>query len=112
MKLTSKFAALLSMLALLAVSTLAQSQSWPTKPIRVINPFPAGGGTDTFARPMAAKLTQSLGQTVYIENQGGAGGTVGATNAARAAPDGYTFFMGAIHHTIGESVYTLSLIHI
>ena len=105
MKLTSKFAALLSMLALLAVSTLAQSQSWPTKPIRVINPFPAGGGTDTFARPMAAKLTQSLGQTVYIENQGGAGGTVGATNAARAAPDGYTFFMGAIHHTIGESVY-------
>ena len=71
----------------------------------VINPFPAGGGTDTFARPLAAKLGQALGQTVYIENQGGAGGTVGSTNASRAAPDGYTFFMGAIHHTIGESVY-------
>ena len=105
MKLTPKLAALLSMLALIAGTTLAQAQIWPTKPIRIINPFPAGGGTDTFARPLAAKLTQALGQTVYIENQGGAGGTVGAANASRAAPDGYTFFMGAIHHTIGESVY-------
>jgi tripartite-type tricarboxylate transporter receptor subunit TctC len=102
---TSKLAALLSALALIAGATLAHAQTWPTKPIRIINPFPAGGGTDTFARPLAAKLTQALGQTVYIENQGGAGGTVGATNASRAAPDGYTFFMGAIHHTIAESVY-------
>ena len=84
---------------------MASAQNWPTKPIRIINPFPAGGGTDTFARPLAAKLTQALGQTVYVENQGGAGGTLGATNASRAAPDGYTFFMGAIHHTIAESVY-------
>jgi len=86
--------------------TVASAQTWPTKAIRIINPFPAGGGTDTFARPLSAKLTQSLGQSVYIENQGGAGGTVGAANAARATPDGYTFFMGAIHHTIAESVYT------
>ena len=106
MKLTSKLTALLSMLALVTGATLAHAQTWPTKPIRIINPFPAGGGTDTFARPLAAKLTQALGQTVYIENQGGAGGTVGATNASRAAPDGYTFFMGAIHHTIAESVYS------
>lgn len=105
MKLTSKLAALLSMLALAVGATVAQAQAWPTKPIRIINPFPAGGGTDTFARPLAAKLTQSLGQTVIIENQGGAGGTVGAANAARATPDGYTFFMGAIHHTIAESLY-------
>ena len=92
---------------LLALAPLtASGQAWPTKTVRIINPFPAGGGTDTYARPLAAKLTQALGQTVYIENQGGAGGTLGATNAARAAPDGYTFFMGAIHHTIGESVYT------
>ncbi len=103
MKFISKIAAVLS--ALLFVAGAAQAQSWPTKTIRIINPFPAGGGTDTFARPLAAKLTQSLGQTVYIENQGGAGGTVGAANAARATPDGYTFFMGAIHHTIAESVY-------
>jgi len=95
----------LSILALAAGANLAQAQAWPTKAIRIINPFPAGGGTDTFARPLAAKLGQALGQTVYIENQGGAGGTVGATNASRAAPDGYTFFMGAIHHTIAESVY-------
>jgi tripartite-type tricarboxylate transporter receptor subunit TctC len=81
------------------------AQSWPNKPVRVINPFPAGGGTDAFARPWAAKMTQQLGQTILIENQGGAGGTVGATNASRAAPDGYTFFMGAVHHTIAESLY-------
>jgi tripartite-type tricarboxylate transporter receptor subunit TctC len=105
MKLTFKLAALLSMLALALGATLAQAQAWPTKPIRIINPFPVGGGTDTFARPLAAKLTQALGQTVFIENQGGAGGTVGASNAAKAPPDGYTFFMGAIHHTIAESVY-------
>ncbi len=104
MKFISKIAAVLS--ALLFVAGAAQAQSWPTKTIRIINPFPAGGGTDTFARPLSAKLTQSLGQTVYIENQGGAGGTIGAANAARATPDGYTFFMGAIHHTIAESVYS------
>ena len=103
MKLVSTIAACLAALAIAAGS--AQAQSWPTKPIRIINPFPAGGGTDAFARPLAAKLSQSLGQTVYIENQGGAGGTVGAANAAKATPDGYTFFMGAIHHTIAESVF-------
>ncbi len=105
MKILSKLAAIAAVLAFAAAPVLAQAQSWPTKAIRIINPFPAGGGTDTFARPLAAKLTQSLGQTVYIENQGGAGGTVGAANASRATPDGYTFFMGAIHHTIAESVY-------
>ena len=110
MKTSSRIIALLSALALGVFGALAGSaafaQAWPNKTIRIINPFPAGGGTDTFARPLAAKLTQSLGQAVYIENQGGAGGTVGATNASRAAPDGYTFFMGAIHHTIAESVYS------
>jgi tripartite-type tricarboxylate transporter receptor subunit TctC len=87
------------------IATTALAQAWPTKPIRVINPFPAGGGTDTFARPLAAKLSQSLGQQVLIENQGGAGGTLGANNASKAAPDGYTFFMGAVHHTIAETLY-------
>ncbi|MCX7235390.1 MAG: tripartite tricarboxylate transporter substrate-binding protein [Burkholderiales bacterium] len=102
MKLTLR---LIAVIALLLAGPLALAQAWPTKPIRIINPFPAGGGTDTFARPLAAKLTQSLGQTVIIENQGGAGGTVGAANAARTNPDGYTFLMGAIHHTIAESLY-------
>ncbi len=79
--------------------------TWPTKPIKWVNPFPAGGGTDVFARPMAAKIGTSLGQSVYIENLGGAAGTLGAAVAAKANPDGYTFFVGAIHHTIAESLY-------
>ena len=106
MKTTSRIIAFAQALFLAAFAAHAQAQAWPNKPIRILNPFPAGGGTDTFARPLAAKLSQSLGQSVFIENQGGGGGTIGAGNAARAAPDGYTFFMGAIHHTIAESVYT------
>ena len=91
--------------ALAIAATLAQAQSWPTKAVIFLNPFPAGGGTDTFARPIAAKLSQSLGQQALIENQGGAGGTVGAANAAKRAPDGYNWFFGAVHHTIAESLY-------
>jgi tripartite-type tricarboxylate transporter receptor subunit TctC len=83
----------------------AQAQSWPTKPITFLNPFPAGGGTDTFARPIAARLSETLGQQVIVENQGGAGGTVGATNVSKRAPDGYNWFFGAVHHTIAESLY-------
>jgi tripartite-type tricarboxylate transporter receptor subunit TctC len=90
---------------LLAYGVVAQAQAWPQKPMIFLNPFPAGGGTDTFARPLAAKLSQSLGQQALIENQGGAGGTVGAANAARRAPDGYNWFFGAVHHTIAESLY-------
>lgn len=91
------------LLAAFAASTHAQS--WPVKPITILNPFPPGGGTDVFARPLAAKLSQQLGQQVLIENQGGAGGTLGASNAAKRAPDGYNWFMGAVHHTIAESLY-------
>lgn len=94
-----------AVVALLFAAGVA-AQQWPTKPVRIINPFPAGGGTDTFARPLAVKLTQALGQQFIIENQGGAGGTLGAANAAKATPDGYTLFMGAVHHTIAESLYT------
>ncbi len=90
----------------LAVAGSAHAQDWPTKAVVFLNPFPAGGGTDTFARPIAAKLSQTLGQQALIENQGGAGGTVGAANAARRAADGYNWFFGAVHHTIAESLYT------
>jgi len=99
-----RFAVSTVLLALSAGAAFAQS--WPTKPVRIINPFPPGGGTDAFARPLAVKLTIALGQTVLIENQGGAGGTVGATNASKALSDGYTWFMGAVHHTIAETLYT------
>jgi tripartite-type tricarboxylate transporter receptor subunit TctC len=84
----------------------ALAQTWPTKPVRLINPFPAGGGVDAFGRPLAAKLSLTVGQQFFVENQAGAGGTVGANNASKATPDGYTFFLGAVHHTIAESLYT------
>lgn len=92
----------------LAAATLAgtaAAQNWPTRAVRIINPFPAGGGTDAFARPLAAKLNADLGQQILIENLGGAGGTLGAGTASRAPGDGYTWFMGAVHHTIAETLY-------
>jgi tripartite-type tricarboxylate transporter receptor subunit TctC len=85
--------------------TTAQAQTWPDKPITFIVPFAAGGGTDAFARPLAAQLDTQLGKRILIENRAGAGGTVGASAASKAAPDGYTFFMGAAHHTIAPSLY-------
>ena len=91
--------------ATLLISSASHAQAWPTKPVRLINPFPAGGGTDTFARPLAAQLSKQTGQQFIVENIGGAGGTVGAAQAARAAPDGYTFLIGAVHHTIAPSIY-------
>jgi tripartite-type tricarboxylate transporter receptor subunit TctC len=87
------------------VAGTASAQNWPNRAIRIINPFPAGGGTDAFARPLAALLPKDLGQQVQIENLGGAGGTLGAGTASRANPDGYTWFMGAVHHTIAETLY-------
>ena len=81
------------------------AQEWPAKQVTFLNPFPAGGGTDAFARPLAAQLTEQLGKQFIIDNRGGAGGTVGASVAAKAAPDGYTWFIGATHHTIAPSMY-------
>jgi len=88
-----------------ALPAAAQAQAWPNKPITLVVPFPPGGGTDAFARPLSAQLTKQLGRQVIIDNRGGAGGTVGASIAAKAAPDGYTFFIGAVHHAIAPSFY-------
>ena len=96
----------LAILAVLAViSGPAQGQSWPQRPIMFVVPFAAGGGTDAFARPLAAQLDTQLGTRVLIENRAGAGGTIGASMASKAAPDGYTFFIGAAHHTIAPAIY-------
>jgi tripartite-type tricarboxylate transporter receptor subunit TctC len=90
--------------ALLSASALAQS--WPHKPVRFIVPFPPGGATDISARLLGEKLTQIWGQSVVIENRGGAGGGVGAAEAARAAPDGYTlFFPSGSVVTANQHVY-------
>jgi tripartite-type tricarboxylate transporter receptor subunit TctC len=89
---------------LLPWASFAQ-QAWPTKPVTIVVPFPSGGGTDAFARPLSATLTKQLGKQVLIDNRGGAGGTLGATIAAKAPPDGYTFLMGAVHHAIAPSMY-------
>ena len=87
------------------ISSIASAQSWPTKPVTLVVPFPAGGGTDAFARPLSAQFSKQTGKQLIIDNRGGAGGTVGASIAAKAAPDGYTLFMGAVHHTIAPSMY-------
>ena len=96
----------LTLAAAMLSGVAAAQETWPTRAIRIINPFPAGGGTDAFARPLAARLNTELGQQVLIENLGGAGGTLGASVAARAPGNGYTWFMGAVHHTIAETLYT------
>jgi tripartite-type tricarboxylate transporter receptor subunit TctC len=88
-----------------ALPALTSAQAWPNKPVTLIVPFPPGGGTDAFARPLSAQLSKQLGKQVIIDNRGGAGGTVGAALAAKAAPDGYTFFIGAVHHAIAPSFY-------
>jgi tripartite-type tricarboxylate transporter receptor subunit TctC len=93
-----------------AASTLATpwvraQPTWPTKPVTVIVPFPPGGGTDAFARPLFALMSKNVGKQFVIDNKGGAGGTLGASVAAKAAPDGTAFFMGAVHHAIAPSMY-------
>jgi tripartite-type tricarboxylate transporter receptor subunit TctC len=103
MKVTAGLAVTLIAAALLPAA--AAAQTWPTKPVRMIVPFPPGGGTDAFARPLAKVLTGQLGQTVVIDNRGGAGGTLGAELAAKAPADGYNWLIGAVHHTIAVSMY-------
>ena len=79
--------------------------NWPAKPVTLVVPFPAGGGTDAFARPFSAQFSKLTGKQLVIDNRGGAGGNLGAGVAAKATADGYTLFMGAVHHSIAPSMY-------
>ena len=78
----------------------AWTQDWPAKPVRFIVPYPPGGGTDVIARILQNRLSEALGQTINIENRGGAGGAIGTEAAAKSAPDGYTFLFTLSSHTI------------
>jgi tripartite-type tricarboxylate transporter receptor subunit TctC len=86
----------------------ASAQEWPAKPIRFVVPYPPGGGTDVIARIVQPRLSEALGQSIVIENRGGAGGVLGTAEAAKAAPDGYTFLFTLSSHTINPLLYKLS----
>jgi len=95
----------LSILALIFAAS-ASAQSFPTKPIKIIVPFPAGGTVDFFARVISTKLSEALGQSVLVENRAGAGGNIAAEAVAKAAPDGYTLLMGSEIIAINTSLYS------
>src|SRR3954468_24556339 len=94
-------------LAMLAGNAGAQVQSYPTRPITLVVPFPPGGSTDAAARIMAERMRATLGQSVVIENVGGAGGSIGVGGGARAAPDGYPFHIGQWDTHVGSIIYKL-----
>lgn len=96
----------LAVCTLAVAATSAAAQTFPSKPIMLVVPFPAGGALDAVARPMAEGMRKILGQPVVVENVAGAGGTVGSGNVARAAPDGYTILLGSVAtHAIAAGIY-------
>lgn len=101
----SRTQSLLAGLLCLVLAGLAHADTYPSKVITLVVPFSAGGPTDTVARLIAQPMGKTLGQTVIIENIGGAGGTIAAARVARAAPDGYTIFLHHIGHATSATLY-------
>jgi tripartite-type tricarboxylate transporter receptor subunit TctC len=93
---------------LAALSASAQESDWPSRPLRFIVPYPPGGGTDVIARIVQHPLAEALGQSILIENRGGAGGAVGTEVAAKSPADGYTFLFTLSSHTINPLLYKLN----
>jgi tripartite-type tricarboxylate transporter receptor subunit TctC len=92
---------------LLALSTAAAADDYPTKPIRMIVPFPPGGSNDVVGRLVAQQLSTVLGQQVFVDNRGGAGGIVGTEAASKATPDGYTLLIISIAHAVNPALHKL-----
>jgi tripartite-type tricarboxylate transporter receptor subunit TctC len=104
-RLLSTYAAVVSLLALgLLASPPVAAQTWPTKPVRFVVPFPPGGSVDPLARMVGVKLGESLGQQFIVENKPGAAGSIGAAFAAKAPPDGYTFLFVFDTHAVNPSL--------
>ncbi len=104
MRIVGRFRSL-CILSMLAASTGLFAQAWPSKPVTLMVPFAPGGTTDIVARPFAQALSEEFGQSFVVENRAGAGGTLAAGVAARAAPDGYTLFVATVAHTMATSLY-------
>jgi tripartite-type tricarboxylate transporter receptor subunit TctC len=96
-----------ALLLIVSCSALAQAQSFPSRPLTLIVPFPPGGSTDSAARIMAERMRETLGQPIVIENVGGAGGSIGVGRLARSVPDGYTFDIGQWDTHVGSIIYKL-----
>src|SRR5918997_4211909 len=98
-------AAASAILPALAGRAAAQAEGWPNRPIRMIVPYPAGGGADTIARLVGNRLAEMWGQQVVVENRGGAGGNIASEAAARSAPDGYTLYLAGEFQATNIHVY-------
>lgn len=94
-------------------SGAASAQSYPSRPVTIIVPFPPGGGLDVTARIMAPHLSEALGQPVVVENAGGAAGSIGVGKAVRSAPDGYTLSIGITStHVFNGAMYKIGRAHV
>jgi tripartite-type tricarboxylate transporter receptor subunit TctC len=96
-----------ALLVAVCAATTAQAQTFPSRPLTLVVPFPPGGSTDAAARIMAEKMRETLGQPIVIENVGGAGGSIGVGRLARSVPDGYTFDIGQWDTHVGSIIYKL-----
>jgi len=105
MRTWTAIAAIVAFGALIGVQSRATAADYPTRPITLIVPYPAGGGNDVIARLVAAKMSEALGQPIVIENRGGAGSTIGTRDVARSAPDGYTLLIATSSLAINPSLY-------